>query len=174
MPKSLSLVISCLFYGTGTILFVSLLGCGGKELPAGFPKLYPCTVTVTQEGEPLVGAIVRLHPSNPLEWTVSGKTDGRGTAVIHTHGIHAGAPAGDFKVTVDKLEAVVPPLPANLPTDEEALNRLYNQQEENTRDYRLVEPGYSKVDSTTLTITIDSKKTSETFDVGKKYRELAR
>ena len=174
MPKSLSFAISCLFCGTGMILFVSTLGCGGKELPAGFPKLYPCTITIVQEGEPLAGAVVRLHPQNPLDWMVDGKTDGRGVAVIHTHGIHAGAPAGDFKVTVDKLESVVPPLPENLPTDEAALSRLYNQQEADTKEYRLVEPEYSKVDSTTLTITIDSKKTSETFDVGKKYRELAR
>jgi len=76
-------------------------------------------------------------------------------------------------VTVDKRETVAPPLPDVLPTDEDRLQALHNAQEANTRDYRLVEPVYSSVDSTTLSISVDTKKTEASFNVGKKHRELA-
>ena len=175
MQTSLRSFVTCLLYGTGLIAAVSVLGCGGKKLPAGFPKLYPCTISINQEGVPLAGAVVKLHiQGNPLEWTVSGQTDDAGKAVIYTHGIHAGVPAGDFKVTVDKLETVAPPLPDQLPTDEDALARLYNKLEADTKEYRLVEPAFCKADSTTLTITVGTAAATATFDVGKKYREPAR
>jgi hypothetical protein len=158
------------------ILVISLLGCSsGRVPPKGMPRLYSCVVTITQEGEPLAGAIVKLHPQGvPLNWTVSGKTDEMGKAIIHTDGYFSGAPAGEYKVTVDKRETVAPPMPAVLPTDEAALERLYNRQEAETKDYRLVDPLYCNVDSTTLSVSVGKKKVEETFDLGKKYREVVR
>ena len=169
-------VITSLFCTAGLLFIVSMSGCSkDRALPPGMPKLYPCTLKITQEGEPLVSAIVKLHSQGePIAWTVSGKTDETGTVIIFTDGYFKGAPAGEYKITVDKLESVAPPMPAVLPTGEAELQALYNKQEAETKEYRLVEPVYCKVDSSPLSISIDKKKTEASFDVGKKYRELPR
>ena len=159
----------------GLLLIVFLFGCSsGRVPPKGIPKLYPCLLTVTQEGAPLAGAVVRLHLQGTLlDWTVSGTTDETGTVTIYTDGFFAGAPAGEFKVTVEKFETVAPPMPEVLPTNPDALQKLSNRIEAETKDYRLVEPVYGKADSTPLSISVNKKKTEASFDVGKKYRELA-
>lgn len=156
------------------MLIVFLIGCNsGRARPKGMPKLYPCTVTVIQEGAPLAGAIVKFFPQGTtLNWTVSGKTDAMGMAIIYTDGYFAGAPAGEYKVTIDKRETVAPPMPAVMPTSERELERLQNKMEAETKEYRLVEPIYCKVDSTPLSISIEKKRMEQSFDVGKKYREL--
>jgi len=157
------------------MLVVAIPGCSsGRVPPAGFPRLYSCIIKITQEGEPLVDAMVKLHmQSDSIKWTVNGKTDETGTATIYTDGYFKGVPAGEYKVTVEKLETVIPPLPEVLPTNEEKLMQLHNQQEANTREYRLTDPIYCKVDSTPLLISVDKKKTEASFNVGKKYRELS-
>ena len=38
-----------------------LFGCTDSDRPSDMPKLYPCTVSVTQGGRPLEGAIVTFH-----------------------------------------------------------------------------------------------------------------
>ena len=137
------------------------------------PTLYPCVITITQEGEPLAGAMVRLFPQGfSLDWTVSGMTDDTGTAIIHTDGFFRGVPAGEYKVTVEKSETVEPPMPDVLPTNEIELQRLFNRLEEERRSYRLVDPGYGSVDSTPLSITVGTRRTEASFDVGQKHRSL--
>ena len=176
MMKTRCQFVSSLFCLTGLVLIISILGCNSSDRvpPKGLPKLYPCFITLTQEGEPLVGAMVKLHSQGEsIQWMVSGKTDDRGMVLIFTDGYFKGAPAGEYKVTVEKYETVAPPLPDVLPTNEAALQRLYNKQETDARDYRLVEPIYGKADSTPLSITVEKKKTETSLDVGKKYRELA-
>ena len=166
---------SQLFCITGLLLLVFTFGCSQDRVPPkGMPKLYPCTIKITQGGEPLVGAIVKLHSQGePIAWTVKGKTDATGTAIVFTDGYFKGAPVGEYKVTVDKLESVVPPLPDVLPTNENELMKLGNKQEADTKEYRLVEPVYAEVGATTLSISVAKKKAEATFDVGSKYRELA-
>ena len=158
----------------GLLLLVSTFGChSGRVPPQGMPKLYPCAINITQEDEPLAGAIVKLYPQgDTFHWTVTGKTDETGTAVIYTDGYFKGAPAGEYKITVDKCETVSPPLPVVLPTNTVALEKLYNWQEAETKNYCLVEPVYGKTDSTPLSISVDKKKTEASFDVGKKYRSV--
>ena len=107
-----------------------------------------------------------------MDWAVSGKTDEKGSATIHTDGYFKGVPEGEYKVTVDKRETVIPPLPDVLPTDEDALLKVYNQQEANIKDYRLVDSVYGRESSTPLLISVNKKKTVVSFDVGKQCREL--
>ncbi|MFG0262836.1 MAG: carboxypeptidase regulatory-like domain-containing protein, partial [Novipirellula sp. JB048] len=68
------------------------------------PELYPATVTITQEGDGLADATVTLYPEDPAlrRWAVGGVTDENGTATLRTHVKFPGAPAGRFKVMVNK------------------------------------------------------------------------
>jgi hypothetical protein len=66
-------------------------------------------------------------------------------------------PAGDFKVTVDKLETVVPPLPDMMPTSESELTKLYNKREEETKEYRLVDIRFTQAESTPFSINVNKK-----------------
>ena len=119
------------------------------------------------------GAMVRLYPADsPHEWQIDGKTDESGTAVVYTAGYFKGVPTGEYKVTVDKTETYIPPLPEVLPADPKERARLEAQREAEIRDYRLVERTYSKVDSTPLSISVAKKGAKITVDVGKKYREF--
>ena len=163
-----------LFCMAGLLFIVLMPGCSrGRIPPPGMPKLYPCTIAVIQEGEALVDATVKLHSQGePIKWTVSGKTDDTGTAVIYTDGYFKGVPAGEYKVTIEKFETVRPPKPEVMPEDEAQRLALNNRLEAETKAYRLVKPVYETVDSTPLSISVDKKKTEASFDAGKKYRDL--
>jgi len=85
-------------------IILSLSGCGGPAKPAGFPPLYPVSLKVMQEGQPLVDAAVSLRiADNSMTWSIGGRTDEQGIAVLWTHGKFRGAPAGTFKVAVEKV-----------------------------------------------------------------------
>ena len=167
--------IPSLSYGIGLLLVISMFGCNSSRArPAGFPELHACSLKITQEAEPLVGAIVTLHPQGaPLAWSVAGKTDKTGTATIFTGGYYSGVPAGEYKVTVEKIETVMPSLPDVLPTDERELDKLNEKLAAETKDFRLIEPVYTKEESTPLSLSVETKAAKESFDVGKKYREPA-
>ena len=87
------------------LLSVLLLGCSGN--PAGMPVLYPCKITVTQEGTPLADAtVIMSNVSDPAigdAWSAAGRTDSNGVAVIQTNGQYPGAPAGAYKIIVEKI-----------------------------------------------------------------------
>jgi len=90
-----------------TLLVVG--GCSKQLKPDGLPPLYPVSIMVIQDGQPLAGALISLHGTedSPLKWGVHGITNSSGRAVLLTHGIHSGAPAGEYAVTVNKVEEVV-------------------------------------------------------------------
>ena len=81
-------------------------GCSQDNRPEGLPKLYPVTLTILQDDQPLYNALVFLHTENESDakWTVSSVTDAEGKAIIVTHGQFRGSPAGKFKVCVRKAE----------------------------------------------------------------------
>ncbi|MDR1140366.1 MAG: DUF1559 domain-containing protein, partial [Planctomycetaceae bacterium] len=76
-----------------------------------------------------------------------------GSVRFISEGIHC----GDFKVTVDKLETVVPPLPDVMPTSESELTKLYNKREEETKEYRLVDIRFTQAESTPFSINVNKK-----------------
>jgi len=94
--------------------FPFFLGCGSKA-PEGFPKVYPTTVIVEQDGIPVNGALVYL--SGTGHYPSSGETDATGRAVIGTKSPHysaKGAPIGQYSVYLSKE----PELPSKV-SDEE-------------------------------------------------------
>ena len=92
--------VCCAFFVLGFVL----PGCGGDERPPGFPKLYPVSLQVLQEGAPLADAAVSLRISdNSMTWSIGGRTDEQGIAVLWTHGRFRGAPEGAFKVSLEKV-----------------------------------------------------------------------
>ncbi|MDR0871050.1 MAG: carboxypeptidase-like regulatory domain-containing protein [Planctomycetaceae bacterium] len=145
------------------VLFLS--GCGDDSRPKDLPALYPCSLTITQEGgKPLDGATVELKPLdggtryNPLQFT-----DANGVAVMTTYTFN-GVPAGKYKVLVTK----------NI--EEETTTTDKNTGEPvvvGGAKYRYVEKIYSDVQTTPLEIEITGKekKVVQTFDVGKAIKE---
>ena len=87
-------------------------GCSNEYRPGDLPPLFPVTLTILRDGQPLDHAMVTLYTENPsiVKWTIGGETDADGKAVIVTHGQFHGAPAGAFKVCVLKRE--YPQIPA--------------------------------------------------------------
>ena len=86
----------------------SVVGCSQQLKPNGFPPLYPVSILVVQDGQPLGGALVSLHGTkdSPLKWGVFATTDSNGKAIFVTHGKFYGAPEGDYLITVEKGEEV--------------------------------------------------------------------
>ena len=92
---------------------VTFFGCAKQSVPDGLPKLVPVTLTFTQEGAPLTGAVVSLIDPN-IQFLVGGTTDADGTVVLYTHGLYKGAPLGKFKVRVVKTESDSTPQPMTM------------------------------------------------------------
>ena len=126
----------------------ALTGCGEKR-PDGMPKTYPCELTLTQGGKPLVKAQVMLYAKEaPCPWTVGGSTDENGVAEINTHGKYKGAPNGDWIVTVSKNIVI------------------YKDENDDTGDvYSKVELDYMNRETTPLELKTDGK-TKAALDVG--------
>ena len=139
-------------------------GCGEKK-PDGMPKIYPCTITITQENSPLEGASVLLISDDPVlgKWSVAGTTDASGNAVIKTHAKFSGAPAGQYVVVVSKEEYVA-----------EAAAKTDNRDDVTITPqtlYYLVDQKFSQKETSPLKFTMEAKSTKATFDTGKKVRE---
>ena len=151
-----------------------LVGCSSSNpKPAGFPDTVPCVIAITQESVPLAGASVSLVPSDGAkDWLFSATTDESGNAKIFTYGRQAGAPKGKYKVVVIKTES--DPSKFTMPdeSDTVALAQYYrNVENERLNSYTLIESVYTNADTTPLELEITGK-TTETFDVGKKVRNL--
>ena len=87
------------------VVMASALILGCSEKPSGFPKVSPCTITVTNGSDPIEGVDVALIPDTPISGViVGGKTDANGRAELTTHGDFKGAPAGTYRVGVVKME----------------------------------------------------------------------
>ncbi|GHT32463.1 hypothetical protein FACS1894214_4330 [Planctomycetales bacterium] len=150
------------------ILFLS--GCGGAERPANLPKLYPTSITLTQEGKPLVNAMVMLYSADAdFKWSVAGITNASGTAEIKTHGKFSGSPLGEYKVAVSKTEN--PNQGESFDdTEEGQKKRAAAKRQSVAVIYNLVEKQYMERDTTPLLIKIEKGKNRQTFDAGKAVR----
>jgi len=145
---------------------VAISGCSGTPRPDGLPKLYPCTITITQEGKPLEGVSVSLYdPAITDRWAVGGQTNASGVATIHTHGQFLGTPAGRFKVVLTKTVTESDSVASDI---EWASPKVRGD----TRFYSLVGKEYINYETTPLEIVIDGKKRNESFDIGSVERIL--
>jgi len=168
-------ILSCFFVLATLFCF----GCGGEKLPPGMPKLYPATITVTQDGQPLAGAEVILLNTDPsTSWSAGGMTDQNGVIKLRTLGRYDGAPAGKYRVAVEKIERPNITLPEEMPTDPEErkeYNRLAKELADNT--FYVVDPKFG-LDQTTLEVEITLTNLNVSVDVSpvvrKKVPPLAR
>ncbi len=159
----MKLIRNVAFLCAAIILLVQS-GCS-KPRPDGMPPLVDCTIVLKySDGKPAEGVTVVLRPvSQGLEkWSSAGKTDSSGKAKIVTYGQYPGAPEGEYKVVLNKVEIVGE---ANS-EDGTAV------QTEPIEYYSLVETDYTTEEKTPLSLTVGKKSVSETFDVGKETREL--
>ena len=153
------------------VLLVTVLmtGCGEKR-PAGMPRLYPVSLTITQEGTPLAGAVVQLIPENSAhaQWGPGGMTDASGVAELRTNGPYKGAPLGKYKVIVTKSEIESPPSP---PPKGPGVTRedvgKYQTMLNRLKAYNYVETQYGSATDTPLHVEITAKVKTYTLDAGK-------
>ncbi|MDR1958188.1 MAG: carboxypeptidase-like regulatory domain-containing protein [Planctomycetaceae bacterium] len=148
-------------------VLLMLNGCGGAKKPEGMPPLYPCQITITQEGKPLADAVVSLASENN-KWQSSAQTDTKGVAELITYGQFLGVPAGTYKVLVVKRELDGPPPVSNTDAEGRVLGGPQGQPSF-PKYIERVHPVYSAKESSPLTIEIKPMKSGndQTFEVGK-------
>ncbi len=152
----------------------ALCGCGEKT-PPDMPKLFPTSITITQEGAPVEGASVQLLKKDDLnyKWLAGGVTDATGVCVVKTMGKYNGAPEGAFQVVVYKTVRTESETRKNQPQppqDPKEAQEWVKKVAEEEKEFEEIDPKYKKVDKTDLTITIASGKNEQTFDVGAKVQ----
>ena len=156
------------------VSFLVTSGCGGQQRPADLPKLYPCTITVSQDGKPLGDALVKLISTDPnFKWAVFAQINASGTGKVYTQGLYAGAPEGEYKVVISKEEETAE-------TTGPAVTKVGEFGETTTVAptmlvvHSLVEKSYTDAETTPLGITISRKGNDKQFGCGKPVKELLR
>ena len=141
----------------------SFAGCAKDTRPKDFPPLFPCAITITQDGKPLEGATVNLVPMEGTDskYQASATTGADGKAVIKTYG-YDGTPAGKFKVCVWKT----------LTESGGKTTDGYGEEIDAPGiEYRTVEEIYSDAKTTPHEIEVVGKDTAPvSFDVGKSVK----
>lgn len=151
-----------------TIVFalaMTTLGCGhSDDRPKNLPALFPIVVSVHQEGTPVAGAFVRLVPTDAsMPWSCGATTDTSGRAVIKTIGKFTGAPEGDYKVAISKLE--MPPVAGSNMSN---LNAPASPGQSDSFD--LIDPKYSNPSTTPLETHVGRDNPKVEFNVGPAVR----
>jgi hypothetical protein len=156
------------------IILLLISGCGTSNLPKDLPRLYPCEITVIQDGKPLEDAIVTLEftdssrPENGQLWFPMGATDSDGKAVVRSNAQYDGAPIGTYKVLVSKTRQK--PSKYGLPPPQGTPQ--YDKWEELVENefrpwFGFVEKKFSNAAETPYEIEIKKGKNKLTIDVGK-------
>lgn len=144
-----------------------LTGCGAEvEKPVGMPDLYPCTLTLVQEGQPLVGATVQtISEDAGGRWGASGITNEQGEAVLITYGKYHGVQAGKHHVIVNKQEADAAEVKMEAGIPVPGAGTL-------PKVFTLVEKRYTHQKTTPLELEIaPGQSNDQTFDCGRAIRE---
>jgi hypothetical protein len=144
-----------------SVMLIAFSSCNNNPQPDDLPKLYPCTITITQDGKPLDSAAVELVAADQsnTKYKSATQTNAEGKAVMSTYGYN-GTPAGKYKVIVSKK------------VDEDlvyAPNTSGGQDVVSYKTYQTVETKYYDAKTTPHEIEITGKEKSvkATFDVGK-------
>ena len=147
----------------------AFVGCNDGR-PADMPKLHPVTLTFILDDVPLADAPVMLHSANEYRrWAVGGRTDAGGLVSLKTQGRYPGAPAGKYKITVDKVVQSGPPVPpsSELPDDEEECKKIFDEIDKKTATTRVVDEKFLDRKTTPLEYEVVTGKNEERFDLGK-------
>lgn len=150
-----------LFLALWMVVFCT--SCNEKR-PSNLPKLYPVSVKILQDSQPLANAQVSLYSEDPIlqNFSPGGSTDENGVVILFTRG-YKGAPEGSFKVTVNKTEI----------TGGEESDPTASTVSSKVQTFFLVEKNYRSQGTTPLTLDIQKKKGNimQSLDVGKGVRE---
>ncbi|MDR2440634.1 MAG: hypothetical protein LBE12_14830 [Planctomycetaceae bacterium] len=165
MPLTLLITMKQIFPIVFIYLVAFVFGCTPSNHPPDLPDLYPCSIIITQENQPLANALVELIPLDQTnwKWRTSAVTDMSGTAVLLTYGFPGSLP-GTFKVIITK----------NI--DDDLVYKNDDEKEKTIASYNtysMIEKQYSRAETTPHTIEIipNKKGTTITLDVGKAIRE---
>jgi hypothetical protein len=95
-----------LFIGFAAVLGIVLLsGCSHR--PAGFPVLFPCRITVTNNGKPMPNVYVSFTAVNGQgSWGINGQTNSSGVATPTTSWAtysDTGVPAGNYTLSLEEV-----------------------------------------------------------------------
>lgn len=150
---------------------IGLVGCGEPH-PDGMPALYPASVIIMQDGKPLPDATVTLVPTDSAltRWPVGSVTDATGKAKLKTYAKYDGAPAGSFKVTVNKSETsgdTKPVHPGAKATPQQLSQYDRAMKTGSFQVTRVVAPKFRLPTTTTLSIDVSANEPNEfPLDVG--------
>jgi hypothetical protein len=154
-------------YLTGIFIVVLpiLNGCS-QSIHEGLPPLYPCSITVIQDGKPLTGANVSLvRLDGEPRWVVCGITNSSGVATIQTQMRYSGAPEGTYKV---RISITVSEGQAKLVPSGDVEQPL---SVGDIPSYFVVDPKYDHFNTTPFEISITNGKNKESFDVGQSIKQ---
>lgn len=141
------------------------VGCSDSSRPEDLPKLFPCTITVIQDGKPLDEAVIKLvAQEDNVKYRPVAVTGKDGKVNVSTYGF-SGVPAGKYKVVIIK----------NI--DDDIITRTDDVGEQvivSYKTYRTIEKIFSDTKTTPfeIEITPKSKNIEKTFDVGKSIKKL--
>jgi hypothetical protein len=148
------------------VVLLFIIGCGDSSRPKDLPKLFPCTVIVTQDGKPLDEAVVKLitQEDNATKYKPVAITGKDGKVIVSTYGF-PGVPVGKYKVVIIK----------NI--DDDIISKIDDADEQvivSYKTYRTVEKIFSEPETTPfeIEVTPQSKSIEKTFDVGKSIKKL--
>ena len=157
--------VSATLGGCAAILALFTLGCRTEKLPDGMPPLVKFSVTVTQEGIPLPGAVVQFQ-NERLAYIIDGITDERGVADLKTEGKYHGIPAGQYKITVVKLIATPSRYGEIAPMTQKERDRWTAQRLSEYRPtHSLVHHRCSRFETTDLSVCVQDAE-SASLEVG--------
>lgn len=156
-----------LFSGIAVLSLLTLVGCEKKK-PSDMPALYPCKLTITQEGKPLEGATVSLiAQGKSLRFTTAAITDKQGVAVIKTDIDWTGVPEGKYKVCVKKVSAPDSGVSDEIPSDPVAFAEYQKKlAEASAQTMSYVDSKYLRPRTTPLEIEVTTSGFEDTVDVG--------
>jgi hypothetical protein len=140
-------------------LIFLLLGCTRSNRPDGLPKLYPCVITVTQNGDPVADVSVQLISKQESIWPVTGITNTSGNAKLVTYGQFPGAPLGDYTVVFSKTTTV-------------SLKQGNEFQSGITEVYSLINVEHTQPETSKLEMSIEKGTNQKTFELGAPVRIL--
>ena len=150
------------------IVLLCSVSCSKVQKPSDLPDLFPTTITIVQEGQPVEKATVNLLPEGNSKWFAGGLTNAQGVCKVRTQGKYDGAPVGKYDVVVYKtsiLESETRKQP--VPSDPVEAKAYYDKVAKEEKFFDSIELKYKKPTTTDLKIEIVAGKNEQKFDVGK-------
>ena len=129
-----------------SLFTIFLSGCG-EATPPGMPQLFPVSITITMDGNPLEGALVSCVPEDGSQWFAGGITDAAGKVALQTKGRYNGIAVGTFKVAV--IKNMLSP----------------DSTESETKQLRIVDKRFNETSTSPLSLVVDKTTKSAELQV---------